>query len=55
MVSIYTPQEVADVLQVNVEFIYDQCTAGRLPHVRLGRKIRIRAEQLDSYLEANSK
>ena len=46
-----TPRELAARLGVSKSFIYDQITARRIPHVRLGaRRIVIELEQLDEYL-----
>lgn len=36
-----TPAETADLLRVHKRTIYDACAAGELPHVRIGRAIRI--------------
>jgi excisionase family DNA binding protein len=36
-----TPAEVAKILRVNVETVYRKVAADEIPHVRVGRRIRI--------------
>lgn len=41
-----TPHEAADFLQVSLETVYRECRAGRLPHLRVGRAIRLSRQGL---------
>ncbi len=43
-----TVQEVADRLKLSVSTIRGAIRCGRLPHVRLGRRVRIPADVLDA-------
>jgi excisionase family DNA binding protein len=47
-----TPAEAAARLGVPVSWVYAECRAGRLPHVRLGRYVRVRSEALDAWIVA---
>ena len=45
------PREVAATLGVSKSFVYEEIAAGRLPHLRLGRRrIVIELSQLEEYL-----
>jgi len=46
------PAEVADQLGVPVSWVYAECRAGRLPHVKLGKYTRVRREALTVWLMA---
>jgi excisionase family DNA binding protein len=46
------PAEVAERLGVPVSWVYAECRAGRMPHVRLGRYVRVRSEALDAWVVA---
>lgn len=43
----YTIAEAAAILRVNPATVSRQCKAGQLPHVRIGRVVRIPAAELD--------
>ena len=45
------PEEVADILRVKVERVYELCRQGILPHIRLGRQIRIDEARFNKWLE----
>jgi len=47
-----TAGEVADQLRVSTMTIYRLIRRGELPAVRVGRNYRVRASDLDTYLEA---
>ena len=47
----YTPQEVADLLKLRVETVYEYVRAGKLSAARLGNRYRINKTDLDSFLE----
>jgi len=48
-------EEVADVLQVPKARVYELCRRGLLPHIRLGRQIRIPMVVLDKFIEDGGK
>lgn len=47
-----TAAEVADQLRVSTMTIYRLIRSGELPAVRVGRNYRVRASDLDAYLES---
>ena len=48
--ALLTPHQVAELLQVHTDWVYDNAAAGNLPHIRLGRNIRFKPADLDAYL-----
>lgn len=50
--ELLTPHDVAKLFGVHVDWIYDQCAAGKMPHVRLGRSIKFRPSDLEEYLDS---
>jgi excisionase family DNA binding protein len=48
--TLLTPDQVCELLQMKSDWVYDQCAAGKLPHLRLGRSIRFRPLELQAYL-----
>lgn len=44
--------ELCEILNVKRDWVYDECSAGRLPHVRLGRKILFRPADIFDYVSA---
>jgi len=46
-----SPSEVAEVLGIGRSRVYEFLAAGTLPSIRLGRSIRIPAEQLREWIE----
>ena len=48
--ELLTADQVAQLLQVHKEWLYDQCNEGKFPHVRLGRNIRLRPLEVQRYL-----
>lgn len=51
--SLYTPQEVARLLQVHVMTVYGWIRRGRLGAIRCGRVYRVQPHDLNCFLEAN--
>jgi excisionase family DNA binding protein len=49
--ALLTADELAERLRVTKCWVYAEVRAGRLPHVRLGRYIRFRADAIDSWIE----
>lgn len=45
-----TAEEVACLLRVTKGWVYAAARAGRIPHVRLGRYIRYRAEAIERWI-----
>lgn len=50
MASLLTADDVAASLGVSKDWIYAEVRAGRIPHVRLGRNVRFRAESIDEWI-----
>jgi excisionase family DNA binding protein len=49
--ELLTPDELAGLLKVKVSWIYDQVEAGRLPVLRLNRRLRFRRGDVYAFLE----
>lgn len=45
-------QEVADLLRVSRQYIGNLCNTGKLPNIRLGRRIIIDKADLDKWIES---
>lgn len=50
MTSLLTADDVAAMLGVSRDWIYAEARAGRMPHVRLGRHVRFKAESIDEWI-----
>ena len=50
--KILIASEVADILQISVSFAYQLLRSGEIPSVRLGRSVRVRTKDLDTFLES---
>lgn len=50
-----TPQEVADILRLNVQTVYAMIRDGRMPHHELGRNYRVSRAQLAEYLKQTAR
>ncbi len=48
--DVMTVSEVAEYLRVNPQTVYRKAKAGELPAVRIGRAIRFRRSELESWL-----
>jgi excisionase family DNA binding protein len=48
-----TPEQVADILQVNILTVYSYIKKNRLGAVRLGRSYRIATQDLERFVELN--
>lgn len=53
--SLLTPAQVCELLQVKRGWLYDEVQAGRLPAVRLGRQLRFTPQDLRAYLAGECK
>lgn len=49
--ELLTPDELAGLLKVKVSWIYDQVEAGRLPVLRLNRRLRFRHADVEAFLD----
>lgn len=52
--DLLTPEQLAELWKVKISWIYDQVEAGRLPVLRLGRRLRFRASDVAEFLEGGS-
>ena len=50
--DVMTVSEVAAYLRVNPQTVYRKAKAGELPAVRIGRAIRFRRDELESWLKS---
>ena len=48
--KLLTAEEVAERLDVGVKWVWAQASAGRIPHVRVGRYKRFRPEAIDAWI-----
>jgi excisionase family DNA binding protein len=51
--NLLTPEQVADILQVNVLTVYSYIKKDSLGAIRLGRSYRIMTEDLERFIELN--
>ena len=51
--KIYTVPEVAEYLQISRSKMYSWVQMGKIPHIRIGRNIRIRESDLKKWLDAH--
>ena len=45
-------EDVAALLGMTTDWVYQEVRAKRLPHIRLGRYVRFRRESIDAWLDA---
>lgn len=48
--SMLTPDQVCELLQVSKVWLYKEVRAGRFPHRKVGRLLRFKASEVDAYL-----
>jgi excisionase family DNA binding protein len=54
--TIMTPKQAAEAIQVSVETIWEKCRSGELGHIRLSpRCYRIRGVDLEKYLNSRAR
>ena len=51
MTEFYTPQELAKILRVNREYVYDLIKEGKLKFIKFGRYYRIPSTEVDRLAE----
>lgn len=49
--QLLTPDQVADLLQVTKDWLYDQAQMKKIPAIKLGRMLRFRRRDIESYLD----
>jgi excisionase family DNA binding protein len=49
-VSLLTVDEVAAMIGMGRDWVYAEARAGRIPHVKLGRYVKFRAEAVEAWL-----
>lgn len=55
LIALMTVAEVAEQLRKGKNFVYAEIREGRLPSIRLGRAIRIKADSLSMWLDQQQK
>jgi excisionase family DNA binding protein len=55
LTKLLSVEEVAPVLGVSVARAYELCRTKVLPHIRLGRQLRIHPDQLAAFIERGGK
>ena len=50
-IKLYTLQEVADILRVSRQTIYNYVTAKRLPDTKYGKEYRVTEEDLQDFIK----
>jgi excisionase family DNA binding protein len=48
--KLLTPKDVAEVLRLSMQTVYELLKTGQLPHYKVGRSYRVSEEQLADYL-----
>jgi len=51
--NLFTPEQVAGFLQVHVLTVYSYIRMGKMDAVRLGRRYRISAQDLENFVRMN--
>lgn len=54
ILKVYTLKQVADLLQVSKQTIYNYITAGKLQAIKTGKEYRVTNEQLEAFINANT-
>ena len=50
--TLYTVAEVQEILRIGKSRAYQLVQSGEIPHVRIGKLLRVRADDLERYLES---
>jgi excisionase family DNA binding protein len=48
--QLLTAEQVAELLGMGTDWVYAQVRANRIPHVKLGRYVRFRAESIELWI-----
>lgn len=54
METVYTPQEVADLLKIKKNTVYELIKRGELPSSKVGKQLRVPKEGLESYINRSA-
>lgn len=49
--ELLTPDQVANLLQVKKQWLYDQVQRQALPHVRLGKQLRFKSRDIQMFID----
>ena len=55
MSALLTVDQVAKVLLVGKQRVYELCRLGILPHIRLGRSLRFEASQIEAFISSGGR
>jgi excisionase family DNA binding protein len=55
MERLLTAHEVAEILGVHVNYVWAEAKAGRIPSISIGRNRRFRREDIERWLEENTR
>lgn len=55
MIKLLSVGEVAACLQVKISTVYQYVNAGKIPCVKVGRRVRFREEDIEAWIKENSK
>lgn len=55
MSKLLEADDVAEMLGMSKDWIYGEVRAGRIPHVRLGRYVRFRAEAIEDWIRESER
>ncbi|MBO7430258.1 MAG: helix-turn-helix domain-containing protein [Spirochaetia bacterium] len=55
MIKLLSVGEVAAALQVKISTVYQYVNAGKLPCVKVGRRIRFKEEDIEAWIKSNSR
>lgn len=47
-----TAEEVAEIIGMRVDYVYELSRRGQIPHLRFGRTLRFRTEAIEAWLRA---
>jgi excisionase family DNA binding protein len=55
MERLLTAHEVAEILGVHVNYVWAEAKAGRIPSISIGRNRRFRREDIERWIEENTR
>ncbi len=51
---LYTVADIQEMLKISRGRAYELVQSGEIPHVRIGKLLRVRADHLEAYLESST-
>jgi len=54
MKDLYTVEQTADLLSVSTKTIRRLIKSGDIPHVRIGRAVRLKTQEIEDWVEKNT-